>query len=189
MNTQATDYQENIIYYSWRCLTQGFRLSPLLFSHSMHYILNKANRFKKDNSWVFFQDDIIVGGETKQSVEEVLNNLINFLTSFGFIINRDKISPPSETCTFCGYCISHSSVVPVPKRKIDEQSFDALWNEFKSYRDGGDRDSMLQWLRTQLGRLQFCARWFKPDAQIVLSKQYKYIKILQEDKFLMSICP
>jgi hypothetical protein len=178
MNTQATDRNGHPVYFSWRCLPQGFRLSPLLFSYAMRFILSKARLHEV--VWAYFQDDIVLGGDTKEEVESAVISLRELFESYGFSLNADKISAVSISCIFCGYRVGFGTVAPEAKNKT---GFESMWSIFESAWARRDKDGMLSWLRSQLGRIQYCARWLSANAQVELSSQYRYIKLFQDSKF------
>jgi hypothetical protein len=179
MNVQVTNDNGENICFSWRCLPQGFRLSPLLFNYAMQFLISKLD--KTNFSIIHFQDDVIIGANTRETCETKLKECIAHFSNHGFSINPDKISSVSESCIFCGYEIAHGSVKPRPKRQPENVGFSVLWSDFEDARKAEDRDNMKKWFRSNLGRIQYFSRWFPPDMQIRLSEQYQYLKFLHDD--------
>lgn len=76
---------------------------------------------KQGVSCINYLDDLLIVSDSKTKNWIDLDKTINLLVSLGFIINWDKVEPPTQSLSFLGVAIdSVSRTLALPQAKILE---------------------------------------------------------------------
>jgi hypothetical protein len=86
------DENGNPSYFRWRCLPQGWRHSPFLFSLTIDTVLRRLDKDldQLSISARHYQDDIILTGQKDDELNVGMQLVIDTLESWGFKINKNK---------------------------------------------------------------------------------------------------
>ena len=112
-----------------------------------------ARSLKKRNVTVInYLDDILIISDSRNQCWLDLDMTVNVLTKFGFQINWNKVSPPSQSLDFLGVAIdTRSRTLSLPTSKLSEMK-DLVFH-WLSKRRASKRDIL-----KFLGKLNWCAR-------------------------------
>ena len=158
------DENGNPSYFRWRCLPQGWRHSPFLFSLTIDTVLRRLDKDldQLSISARHYQDDIILTGQKDDELNVGMQLVIDTLESWGFKINKNKCTFPTDEIIFCGYHIEGGKLLPAPKTELTQKLFDAAWENFLKSK----HEEKLKWLKEWAGRFQYWRNFI--NASVVL---------------------
>lgn len=134
-----------------RKLPYGSRASPTIFHRLSQAVKRMMSRKGHDNI-VAYQDDFLVTGKDYDECFKTWTVLLNLLKNLGFIINENKLIPPSRSLVFLGIQINTVNCelsLPVEKLSLIRTCV----KEFMSR-----KRATKQQLMSLAGRLSFAAR-------------------------------
>lgn len=99
----------------WTVLPQGFTESPNLFGRALEQILRGYN-LGKEIALIQYVDDLLLAGDTQESVREASVKLLNFLSLQGLKISKSKLQFTEEEVKYLGHWISKGSKKLDPER-------------------------------------------------------------------------
>ena len=170
-------------YYRWRCLVQGWRYSPLLFSTAIEFMLDICRPHMPSGIHLrHFQDDILVAGKGRNSVEISMTKVMETFRSYGFVVNESK-TKLSDSAVFCGYQISSKGIIPYPKSPVTSAFFDSTWSAFENAKSNEIR---LNLLRQWSGRFNYFLGFLPPDQLTNLREIYSKISVLMKEPQMLS---
>ena len=169
------DMDGNPVAFQWKCLPQGWRHSPFLFTTCINALLRPLDSALRGLATVrHFQDDIVVVGADDESVNGAMRLVITELKSKGFGIQEKKCIWSVDSITFCGYRLKSGSLLPDPKTPLTSKLAEDGWKNFSS---SDSSECRIRWLREWAGRFQFWRDFFAPKTGIPsLQLFYDFLK-------------
>lgn len=123
--------------YELRKMTFGLTSAPAYFQRYLDSLLQQHQLYA-----IWYQDDILIAGMTKQETMTRLRAVQATLESGGNVINWDKSSLPAQEVTWCGLNLAPGRIragnplardLPVPYTKKDRQSALGWINYFRDH--------------------------------------------------------
>ncbi|KAF4721444.1 hypothetical protein FOZ62_002695, partial [Perkinsus olseni] len=166
----------------WRLtrLPQGWTLSPIYFARAVQYVLSLCEAQRPSSVVVRnYQDDVLICGKDKSSVEQFMATVVAKLEELGFTVNPSKCVGPVTSISFCGFILKDGLYSPDPKMGVyTAKSAESAFAEMLSYvRNRSERQ--LAWVRSWVGRFNFFRGWLSPERLRDLHSLCGYIKPLQ----------
>lgn len=114
---QFLKFHVNGQLYQFTCLPFGLCTAPLCFTKLMRSVISPLRT--TGLSIVNYLDDILIFGDSYESCLNHTSTTINFLTSLGFVINREKsILIPSTCIKFLGFILDSKNLrIRLPDEK------------------------------------------------------------------------
>lgn len=101
-----------------------FRSAPFGLATSGHIFVTVLRRVvdllrRRSILVAVYADDLLIIGSSREQCERHLNLVLETLTMFGWTVNADKISPPSQTAKYLGVMINTKDMsMSLPPSKI-----------------------------------------------------------------------
>ena len=165
-----------IRYYRWKCLVQGWKYSPLLFSVAVEYLLNIYRNTLKDKTGIHihhYQDDILIAGQDEDTVKKHVMGISEIFSEHSFVLNPKKTSI-SDSAVFCGYKLTSSGVIPYPKSPIPSDFSNHVWQCFLN----GSDEQKISLLRSCSGKFNYYAGYLLPPQLESLRLLYRGTSLL-----------
>ncbi|KAF4700641.1 hypothetical protein FOZ63_001372, partial [Perkinsus olseni] len=145
--------------------------SPVLFTRVVGSVLEEARIICKKMGLavrlVHFQDDILLGGEDRDSVFRAKKVVIDLFTRYGFTVALSKCES-GDMVDFCGVRCFRSEVFPnVKKPALTTALIEESCTDFERFHDLELRKS---WIRSWAGRFQWLSKWLSPEAKVILRR-------------------
>jgi transposase InsO family protein len=166
------------VYFQFHTLMQGWKYSPLMFRMVANFVLNRCYQLLSPEALprvhlAFYQDDILVIGDSETHVTAATEIVLNVLRSLSFRVRDEKVLKCASSLTFCGYQLSAGTCTPTPSRR----SFTAelatnLWSDFITSKDTAD---VVTWFRSVCGLFQYFYGFLGPQELEDLRELYSQI--------------
>ncbi|XP_038668122.1 uncharacterized protein LOC119973770 [Scyliorhinus canicula] len=130
--------------YTWTRLPQGFIHSPTLFSRCLQKQLQPLH-LEGDSTLVQYVDDLLVASPTEQGCTDATRQLLNHLSSLGYVVSPSKVIIAQPNVKFLGVRLSATS------RSLDPDRVRPICD----FPPPTTAKQVRQWL----GMINYCRQW------------------------------